>query len=720
LPANRKSHFHYKARQLFCEEVPLGQVAEEVGTPLYLYSCNSLIDGYRKVCHAFSKLSPLICYSLKANENLTLCRILVTEGAGADIISGGELYKALQAGFPPQKIVFAGPGKNEEEIKYALKENIFMFNVESPGELRLIEKLSRQLNQTARISLRINPDVDAKTHRYITTGKRENKFGLDFDEAEKLYPQIKKSPLLEPVGIHFHLGSQITSLQPYLRALEKILDFLELLKEKGLNLKYVDMGGGFGMSYEEGKLPLNIKDLAEKIYPLIKKSGAKLILEPGRFLVGPAGVLITQVLYKKNRGKKKFVIVNAGMNDLIRPSLYGAYHQIKKLKEPQEAGSPEVVDVVGPVCESGDFFARERPLTQIKEGEYLAIMDTGAYCFSMSLTYNARPRPAEVLVKKDRWWIIRAREIYEDLVKDESIPKDLFSSFRGSPLSSKSRSTSSMAKKKTILSPIPFTKLQGSGNDFIVIDNRFQLIKNRPEFARTICPRKTGIGADGVLFLEKSELADFKMRIFNPDGSEPGMCGNGARCIARFAHLKKIVGEKCSFETLSGKIFSQIKNNRVRIRMKDPSRPQLNLEINLEEGSYTGHFLDTGVPHFVLFVPEVEKIDLPKMGSRIRYHGKFQPEGTNVDFAEIKDDTVRMRTYERGVEAETLSCGTGAVATALAANLVYALNSPVKIRTPGGDLKVYFQKSGTHNFTQVSLEGKAEVVYEGKWEGEVS
>lgn len=720
MPANRKSHFHYKAGELFCEKVPVGQVAEEVGTPLYLYSYNSLIDGYREVCHAFSKLSPLIYYSVKANANLTLCRILATEGAGADILSGGELYKALQAGFPPQKIVFAGPGKNKEEIEYALRENIFIFNVESPGELRLIEKLSRQLNQSAKISLRINPDVDPKTHRYITTGKRENKFGLDFDEAEKLYSQVKKSPLLEPVGIHFHLGSQITSLQPYLRALEKILDFLELLKEKGLNLKYVDMGGGFGISYEEGKLPLNIMDLAEKIYPLIKKTGAKLILEPGRFLVGPAGVLITQVLYKKNRGKKRFIIVDAGMNDLIRPSLYGAYHQIKKLKEPQGAGSPEVVDVVGPVCESGDFFARERPLPQITEGEYLAIMDTGAYCFSMSFTYNARPRPAEVLVKKDQWWIIRERETYKDLIKEESIPEELFSSFRGSPSSSKSCSARPLGEKKALSGPIPFTKLQGSGNDFIVIDNRSQLIKNRPEFSRTICPRKTSIGADGVLFLEKSRVADFKMRIFNPDGSEPGMCGNGARCIAKFAHLKKIVGEKCSFETLSGKIFSQVKKNRVRIRMKDPSISQLNLEINLGDGSYTGHFLDTGVPHFVLFVPEVAKIDLLKIGSRIRYHGKFQPEGTNVDFAEIKDGTVKMRTYERGVEAETLSCGTGAVATALAANLVYALNSPVKIKTSGGDLKVYFQKSGTHNFTQVSLEGKAEVVYEGKWEGEVS
>ncbi len=720
MPANRKSHFPYKAGELFCEDVSLGQVAEETGTPLYLYSYNRLIDSYREVCHAFSSISPLICYSLKANENLTLGRILATEGAGADIVSGGELYKALQAGFPPPKIVFAGPGKNEEEIEYALRENIFMFNVESEGELRLIEKLGQRLNRPARISLRINPDVDAKTHHYITTGKKENKFGLDFDEAEKLYPQIKKSPLLEPIGIHFHLGSQITSLEPYLGALEKILDFRKLLEKKELNLKYVDMGGGFGISYEEGKLPLNIKDLAEKTCPLIKKSGAKLILEPGRFLVGAAGVLITQALYTKNRGKKRFIIVDAGMNDLIRPSLYGVYHRIIKLKEPRQVSPPEVVDVVGPVCESGDFFARKRPLPPIREGEYLAIMDTGAYCFSMSFTYNARPRPAEVLVKKDRWWIIRERETYNDLVKDESIPEELFFPVKDSPLSFKSGSISSRGKKKPTPGPISFTKMQGSGNDFIVIDNRTELIKNRAEFARRVCPRKTGIGADGILLLEKSGAAHFKMRIFNPDGSEPAMCGNGARCIARFAHLKKIVGEKCSFETSSGKIVSQIKKDGVRIRMKNPSISHLNLEINLGDGSYKGHFLDTGVPHFVLFAREVEKIDLPRLGSRIRYHGKFQPEGTNVDFVEIKDETVRMRTYERGVEAETLSCGTGAVATALAANLVYALNSPVKIKTRGGDLKVYFQKSGTHSFSEIFLEGKTELVYEGKWEGEVN
>ena len=425
---NRGKYFNYQRGELFCESTPISEVVQKLGTPLYLYSYHSLINNYRKVKSAFAKLSPLICYALKANGNLTISRLLAQEGAGCDIVSGGELYKALQAGFPPQRIVFAGPGKNEKEIEYALKENIFIFNVESASELKLIEQIAQRMSCTARISLRINPDIDAGTHHYITTGKKENKFGFYFDEAEKLYLSIKNSPLLEPTGIHFHLGSQITSPEPYLGALEKILDFLEILKDKGLNLEYIDIGGGFGISYEEGKLPLNIEELAEKIHSLIKNSGMKLILEPGRFLVGPAGSLITEVLYKKNRGEKTFVIVDAGMNDLIRPSLYGAYHQIKKLKEPHDKDSLEVIDVVGPICESGDFFAKERKLPPIKEGEYLAIMDAGAYSFSMSSSYNARPRPPEVLVRDDRWWIIRERETYSDLIRDEHIPDELFSS----------------------------------------------------------------------------------------------------------------------------------------------------------------------------------------------------------------------------------------------------------------------------------------------------
>ncbi len=425
---NRSKYFHYQRGELFCESTPISEVVQKLGTPLYLYSYNSLISNYRKVRDSFRKLSPMICYSIKANGNLTISRSLAQEGAGCDIVSGGELYKALQAGFPSQKIVFAGPGKNEKEIEHALKEDVFMLNVESASELKLIEQIAQRMSCTARISLRINPDIDAGTHHYITTGKKENKFGIYFDEAEKLYLNIKDSSLVKPVGIHFHLGSQITSPDPYLGTLEKILNFLEVLKEKGLNLEYMDIGGGFGISYEEGKLPLNIEELAEQIYSLIKNSGMKLILEPGRFLVGPAGSLITKVLYKKNSGEKTFIIADAGMNDLIRPSLYEAFHQIKKLKEPYNKDSLEVVDVVGPICESGDFFAKDRKLPPIKEGEYLAIMDAGAFGFSMSSSYNARPRPPEVLIRDDRWWIIRERETYSDLIRGEHIPDELFSS----------------------------------------------------------------------------------------------------------------------------------------------------------------------------------------------------------------------------------------------------------------------------------------------------
>ncbi len=728
------NHFNYKGKELCCEGVCISEVAQKVGTPFYLYSYNSLIENYRKLAHAFSKLSPLICYSLKANGNLTLSRILTQEGAGADILSEGELHKALQAGFPPQKIVFAGPGKKEKEIECALKENIFMLNVESASELELIEKTAQRLNHTARVSLRLNPDVDVKTHRYITTGKKENKFGLVFDEAEKLYEKIKKSSLLKPVGIHMHIGSQITSFKPYLRALEKAGELFDLLKEKGLDLQYIDMGGGFGISYKKGKPPLDIEELAEKIYPLIKKRGAKLIIEPGRFLVGPAGLLITQVLYKKRRREKTFIIVDAGMNDLIRPSLYDAYHQIKKLKEPDEAEPDETVDVVGPVCESGDFFALGRSLPKIWEGEYLALMDAGAYSFSMSFSYNARPRPAEVLVKEDRWWIIRKRETYQDLIKGEVIPDELFSSSKDS--SAKNFSTISPSKREPAIFPsqkepifdlIPFTKMQGSGNDFIVVDNRGKIIKDRENFSKRVCSRKKGIGADGLLLLEESDKANFKMRIFNPDGTEAEMCGNAARCIARFVYLKGIAGEKCSFETLSGPISSYVNETQVKIRMKDPSRLHLNLKLILEDGSYEGHYLDTGVPHFILFVPEVEKAPLEELSLKIRYHRHFQPQGTNVNFVEVGRDSLKVRTYERGVEGETLSCGTGVVAAAIIANIVRGLGSPLKVKTKGGGLKVYFQRRDKTNlapienpslpeFTEVFLEGEAQLVYEGRYE----
>jgi len=690
--------FQYQKGKLFCERVDIQSFTQRLKTPFYLYSYEKIIANFREIKDSFTFLSPLICYSLKANNNLTLCRILNEQGAGADIVSGGELYKALHAGFTPRKIVFAGVGKGEKEIEEAIREDIFMFNVESEGEWKLIDAIVKRLDKEVRISIRVNPDVDTKTHRYITTGKKENKFGLDFSRAEELYKEVEKSRRVKPVGIHIHIGSQITTPYPYLQSLEKLLEFVKHLKEEGINLQYIDIGGGFGISYEDTESALNIKELAMVITPLIQKMQMKLILEPGRSIIGNAGILVTRVRYKKKMKSKTFIIVDAGMNDLIRPSLYGAYHRIKKLKEPKENFPQEIVDVVGPICESGDFFAQERLLPKIKEGEYLCIMDAGAYGFSMSSSYNARPRLAEILVKDKRWWIIRERENYQDLVKKEVIPRELFPNF-------------SFLQNKYL----SFTKMQGSGNDFIIVDNRLRLLHDGRKFALKVCSRKKGIGADGVLILKESSKADFKVRIFNSDGSEAEMCGNGARCIARFAYLKGITGAVGSFETLAGIISYEIRDeNKVKIKMSDPYNICLNINLSLGEEIYQGHYLNTGVPHFVLFIPDVEKASLKNLAPRIRYHSKFKPAGTNVDFVEVNDNIVRVRTYERGVEGETFACGTGAVASAIVSNLIYSLNSPVKVKMRGGNLIIYFEKIEGRKFTNVFLEGEAEVVYEGK------
>ena len=684
--------FSYKEGRFFCEEVNLSELVQEMKTPLYVYSYEVLVDNYRRVKQAFDKFSPLICYSLKANSNLALCRALAQEGAGADIVSGGELYRAIQAGFPPEKIVFAGVGKREDEIKYALQENILMLNVESASELRLIARLSQRLSKEARISVRVNPDVTPETHHYDITGNKESKFGLSFKEAERLYEEARGLKGIKPVGIHMHIGSQITDPHPYLEALEKVTKLFDHLKHQGIPLKYLDMGGGFGISYEDGRSALMIEEIAEKIAPLIQRTGARLIIEPGRYIVGSAGILITRVLYKKRTESKTFIIVDAGMNDLIRPSLYEAYHRIKKLKEPDRESFTEVVDVVGPICESGDFFAQGRVLPKIKEGEYLAIMDAGAYGFSMSSSYNSRPRAAEVLVKDKRWWVVRERETREDLIKGERIP----AKFLPSPSCS-----------------ISFTKMQGCGNDFIIVDNRSNLIRERAEFARKVCARKTGIGADGLLLLEESREADFKMRTFNPDGTEAEMCGNGARCAARFAYLKGITGRECSFWTPSGIIASRTEGDKVKIRMKEPADLELNIKLTLDGRVHQGHYVNTGVPHFVLFVSDVKKAPLDDLAPRIRYHQRFQPEGTNVNFVEIKERrTLKVRTYERGVEGETLGCGTGAVASSLVASFIFGLDSPLKVKMKGGELTVYFRKD-RGRFTDVFLEGEAEVVYEG-------
>ncbi|MFH1201927.1 MAG: diaminopimelate decarboxylase [Candidatus Omnitrophota bacterium] len=412
--------FRYQKSALYCEKLRLLDLASRYETPLYVYSYKTLIDHFRKLREAFRSIDALICYSVKANSNLSILKALVNEGAGLDIVSGGELYRATQVGCAAQKIVYASVGKTDREIEEAARLGILFFNVESLAELLNINRISARLNRVSQVAIRINPDVEPKTHKYITTGKLTNKFGIDFQSAYKIFLLRKKFPNLDICGLHIHIGSQITRSQPYVAAIGKMVSFIQSLRMINVNLKYFNIGGGLGIVYDN-ETPQTAEKFAKKVLPLLRKTGLNIILEPGRFIVGNAGVLVTKVLYIKETKKKKFVIVDAGMNDLIRPALYEAYHQILPLKINSGSKNLEKVDVVGPICESADFFAKDRRLPKFRQGEYLAIMGCGAYGFSMSSNYNSRKMAEEVMVVKDNTFVIRERDTYEDLIRNEKI-----------------------------------------------------------------------------------------------------------------------------------------------------------------------------------------------------------------------------------------------------------------------------------------------------------
>ncbi|MFA5115417.1 MAG: diaminopimelate decarboxylase [Candidatus Omnitrophota bacterium] len=418
--------FRYIGKHLYCEKVRVEDLARRFGTPLYVYSYHTLIGHYLKLKEAFSGIEPLICYSVKANSNLAILKALVDKGAGLDIVSGGELFRAFKAGCPAERIVYASVGKTDAEIEEAIRKRILFFNAESFPELEKINHIARRLNRRVNVAIRINPDVEPRTHKFITTGKLTNKFGIDFKAAEKILLRCCSFPSLNIKGLHIHIGSQITESAPYVAALGKVVDFIGRLRKKGLGLEYLNIGGGLGIIYDR-ETPQTARKFARRVSPILKKTGLKIILEPGRFIIGNAGILVSKVLYLKSTPKKKFVIVDAGMNDLIRPALYDAYHNIAPLRL---AGAgrrlSEKVDVVGPICESADFFAKSRRMPAVKEGEYLAVMSAGAYGLSMSSNYNSRCRPAEALVIKDRAFVIRKREGLIDLVRNESIPAFLF------------------------------------------------------------------------------------------------------------------------------------------------------------------------------------------------------------------------------------------------------------------------------------------------------
>lgn len=403
-------HFYYRRDELYCEDVRVEEVAQKVGTPLYLYSQSAIIDNFREIREAFSPLDHLICYALKANSNLEILKILASQGCGADVVSGGELFLALRAGFDPNRIVYAGVGKRDDEIDYGIKAGILAFNVESEEELKVISSRAQSLNRIARIGIRVNPNISSQSHPYLSTGLAEDKFGIEVERATEVLQMALSLPSLEVIGLHSHIGSQILQVRPFI---ENVKSLVGLMKSVGIRFKYIDIGGGLGVSYGEEKA-LTPKDMVVHLYPLLKEVGCKVIFEPGRSLMANAGILVTQVLFVKRSRGKKFIIVDAGMNDLLRPSLYRAYHQIVPLK--RSCGGPEVVEVVGPICESGDFLAKDRPLPPVKRGDLLAVLSVGAYGYSLSSNYNSRLRAPEVLVRGGDFRIIRRRERYEDLI----------------------------------------------------------------------------------------------------------------------------------------------------------------------------------------------------------------------------------------------------------------------------------------------------------------
>jgi len=396
------------------------ELAKKYGTPLYVYSRNTLVSHYKKIKEAFSPVNPLICFSMKANSNLAICKALVKEGSGLDIVSGGELYRAFKAEAPSRKIVYAGVGKTEKEIEAAIRHHIFFFNVESIPELELINKIAGRFGIRQKVAIRINPDIKVRTHKYIITGHGENKFGIDFETARKIFLERNRYKNLNISGVHIHIGSQIMEDKPFLRAIKKIVDFIKGLESRGVSVRWLNIGGGLGIIYSKEK-PQTAKEYAASALPILKKIKASIILEPGRFIAGNAGALVTRVQYIKETPSKNFAIVDAGMNDLIRPSLYGAYHEILPVRSHYYSDSKDirVFDVVGPICESGDFLGKNRKFIGLKDGDLLSVMGAGAYGFSMASNYNSRPRACEVMVESSKAKLIRRRETYEDLIHTE-------------------------------------------------------------------------------------------------------------------------------------------------------------------------------------------------------------------------------------------------------------------------------------------------------------
>jgi len=411
-------YFQYRENTLFCDDVSIPSIGSLMETPFYLYSSRTLLRHVENLHRAFGDVPHLTCYSVKANGNLGLLHLLARRGIGADIVSGGELYRARRAGFPAERIVYSGVGKTAAEIRYALRERILAFNVESVGELDVLDRIAGEMGVQAPVAFRVNPNVDPKSHPYISTGLKENKFGVPHTQVLEAYRRAREMPNVRIVGIDAHIGSQITDVASFREAAEKLADLVVQLRDIGIELEYVDVGGGLGIQYKDEDAP-EPSDWVNAVLPPLARTGCRILFEPGRSMVGNAGVLVTKVIYVKHNESKTFVIVDASMTELIRPSLYGAHHEIMPVVRSDR--EEIVADIVGPVCESGDFLAKDRAIASVRPGDLLAVMSAGAYGFVMASNYNARPRPAEVLTVDDRFEVVRARETYDQLVRGEEM-----------------------------------------------------------------------------------------------------------------------------------------------------------------------------------------------------------------------------------------------------------------------------------------------------------
>ena len=424
--------FSYKNGELYCEDVPARQIAEQFGTPVYVYSRHTIVEHYRQIAAAFAPVNPTVCYSIKSCGNINICKVLAGEGCGFDVTSGGELYRALQAGGDAKKIIYAGVGKTDEEIRYALEAGIAAFNIESEEEAENIDRIAGLMGKQAVGALRVNPDVDPKTHKHTSTGKKETKFGVDIDRAEAFFARFKDLQNLRIAGVHIHIGSPVYEIDPYVQAVKKVTALIDRLMLQGHHIEWLDIGGGFAVNYMHKEQAKPVTEHAKALLPLLSGKPYRIAIEPGRYIIGNAGVLLTRVLYRKIGGNKRFVIVDAGMNDLIRPALYDSYHYIWPVR-PDAANVPternrdhlpssgEIVDVVGPICESSDYLAKDRPLPVVKRDDLLCVFTAGAYGFAMSSNYNNRRRVAEVMVDGDKAQLIRRRETWEDLVAAERL-----------------------------------------------------------------------------------------------------------------------------------------------------------------------------------------------------------------------------------------------------------------------------------------------------------